>query len=206
MSLEYSVSLRRRIAANLVDHDRYEIPAGGEPRAAVALTLVDRDGRAGYLFLRRALTLSHNAGQYALPGGRIEVGESAADAARRELEEELGVELTERSVLGELDDMPTRAGGVITPVVLWADGAPELTPDPGEVHAAWTMAVSELEHPEAPQRVAVKGLKGKVLRMPVGGEWINPPTAAILYQFREVALHGAAVRVHDIPHPDFTEH
>jgi 8-oxo-dGTP pyrophosphatase MutT (NUDIX family) len=203
MSLEYAVSLRRRIAANLAAHERHEIP--GEDRAAVAVTLVDRGGRAGYLFIRRALTLSHNAGQYALPGGRIDANETPAEAALRELEEELGVALPERAVLGELDDMPTRSGVVVTPVVLWADGAPELTPHPGEVHEAWSIAVSELEHPDAPQWVTVKGVKGKVVRMPVGGEWINPPTAAILYQFREVGLHGATVRVHEIPHPEWTE-
>ncbi len=203
MSLEYAVSLRRRIAANLAAHERHEIP--GPDRAAVAVTLVDRGGRAGYLFIRRALTLSHNAGQFALPGGRIDQGETPAEAALRELEEELGVALPERAVLGELDDLATRSGVVITPVVLWADGAPELTPHPDEVHEAWTIAVSELEHPDAPQWVTVKGVKGKVVRMPVGGEWINPPTAAILYQFREVGLHGAMVRVHEIPHPEWTE-
>lgn len=203
MSLEYAVSLRRRIAANLAAHERHEIP--GADRAAVAVTLVDRGGRAGYLFIRRALTLSHNAGQFALPGGRIDPGETPAEAALRELEEELGVTLPERAVLGELDDLPTRSGVVITPVVLWADGAPELAPHPDEVHEAWTIAVSELEHPDAPQWVTVKGVKGKVVRMPVGGEWINPPTAAILYQFREVGLHGASVRVHEIPHPEWTE-
>ncbi len=203
MSLEYSVSLRRRIAANLAAHERHEI--AGEDRAAVAVTLVDRGGRAGYLFIRRALTLTHNPGQFALPGGRIDPGETPAEAAVRELEEELGIALPERAVLGELDDLPTRSGRIITPVVLWADGAPELRPHPAEVHEAWTIAVSELEHPDAPQWETVKGLKGKVVRMPVGGEWINPPTAAILYQFREVALHGAMVRVHAIPHPEWTE-
>ncbi len=59
MSLEYAVSLRRRIAAAVAAHERHEIP--GEDRAAVAVTVVDRGGRAGYLFIRRALTLSHNA-------------------------------------------------------------------------------------------------------------------------------------------------
>ncbi|MGZ4712799.1 MAG: NUDIX hydrolase [Acidimicrobiia bacterium] len=204
MSHEYSVSLRRRIAANLARHERHEIPAEEGMRAAVAITLVDRDGRAGYLFTRRALTLSRNPGQFALPGGRMEPGESATDAARRELAEELGVDLPETAVLGELDDLPTRSGTVVTPVVLWAAGTPELVPSADEVHAVWIISVSELEHPEAPRWVTVEGLDGQVLRMPVGGEWINPPTAAILYQFREVGLHGATVRVHEIPSPEWT--
>jgi hypothetical protein len=139
-----------------------------------------------------------------LPGGRIDAGETAEDAARRELAEELGVELPETAALGLLDDLPTRGGAVITPVVLWAAGAPDLAPNPAEVHDAWVIAVSGLAHPEAPQWAKVEGVKGKVLQMPVGGEWINPPTAAILYQFREVALHGNPVRVHDVPSPLWT--
>ncbi len=81
----------------------------------------------------------------------------------------------------------------------------ELDLDPDEVHGAWVIAISGLEHPEAPQWVEVDGVDGEILQMPVAGEWINPPTAAILYQFREVALHGRTVRVHDIPSPEWTE-
>ena len=204
MSYEYGVALRRRISRNLDSHDRHLIEDGDDGRAAVAITLVDRDGRAGYLFTRRSLTLHRNPGQFALPGGRVEKGETADEAARRELAEELGVELPETSVLGVLDDLPTRSGGTVTPVVLWAAGAVEMEPNPEEVHGAWTIAVSELDHPEAPRWVPVEGVDGDVLRMPVGGEWINPPTAAILYQFREVALHGRSVRVHDLASPLWT--
>lgn len=205
MSYEYAVSLRRRILKNLEDHERHVID-GPEARAAVAVTLVDLDGRTGYLFLRRALTLSHNAGQFALPGGKLDLGESAQDAALRELEEELGVELPETAALGLLDDLQTRNGTIITPVVLWAAGMVNLVPNEAEVHAAWVMSVSELDHPLAPEWATVDGVDGQVLRMPVGGEWINPPTAAILYQFREVGLHGRTVRVHDVPSPHWTEH
>ena len=203
MSYEYAVSLRRRILKNLEQHDRHESAADG-PRAAVAITLVDLDGRAGYLFLRRGLNLRRNPGQFALPGGRVEPGESLEDAARRELHDDLGVELPETAVVGLLDDLTTRSGTIVTPVVLWAAGAVELAPDPEEVHAAWVMSISELDHPQAPKWVTVDGVDGDVLKMPVGGEWINPPTAAMLYQFREVGLHGRTVRVHDLASPLWT--
>ena len=205
MRYEYAVSLRRRILKNLEQHERYEID-GDAPRAAVAITLADLDGRAGYLFLRRALTLHRNPGQFALPGGGVEAGETIDETARRELMEELGVDLPDTSVLGLLDDIPTRSGTTVTPVVLWAAGAVTLEPDAQEVHAAWVMSVSELDHPLAPKWETLDGVEGDVLRMPVGGEWINPPTAAILYQFREVALHGRTVRVHDVGSPLWTEH
>ena len=204
MSYEYAVALRRRLQKNLEQHERYEIDTDG-PRAAVAITLADVGGRAGYVFIRRALTLRRNPGQFALPGGGVDAGETVDEAARRELDEEVGVDLPETSVLGLLDDFPSPSGGVITPVVLWAAGAVTLEPNPEEVHGAWVMSVSELDHPQAPRWETLEGVKGDVLRMPVGGEWINPPTAAILYQFREVGLHARTVRVHEVGSPRWTE-
>ena len=203
MRYPYDDALRARMVANLSGFERREID---EPqrRAATAIAVVDHGGAAGYLFIRRALTMRRNPGQYALPGGRAEPGETTAETARRELAEELGVVLGPESVIGVLDDMPTRAGGVVTPVVLWAGGAVTMTPDPDEVHDAWVRAVSELDHPEAPRWVTLDGVDGQVLRMPVGSEWINPPTATMLYQFREVALHGRVVRVHEVASPLWT--
>src|SRR6185437_3168974 len=134
--------------------------------------------------------LRRGAGQYALPGGSLDDGETAADAARRELHEELGIELGPDAVLGELDDIVTLTGFAMTPVVVWSDEPVVLRPDPAEVHAAWLVPLDELDHPEAPRRVAGSDPDRPLLRMPVRGEWINPPTAAALYQFREVCLHG----------------
>lgn len=203
MSYPYDLALRDRITEHCDVFERRVIDAP-ERRAATAIALVDHGGEAGYLFIRRALSMRRNPGQYALPGGRAEPGESIPTTARRELAEELGVDLGPEAVLGVLDDLPTRAGGVVTPVVLWAGGGVVMTPDPEEVHDAWVRPVAELDHPQAPRWVELDGVDGAVLRMPVGGEWINPPTAAMLYQFREVALHGRAVRVHDVASPLWT--
>ena len=100
-------------------------------QAAVGITVV-ADG-AAFLLTRRAATLRGHAGQWALPGGRADPGESAENAARRELAEELGLVLDADAELGLLDDYATRSGYLITPVVLWAGTEPVLRPNPVEV-------------------------------------------------------------------------
>jgi 8-oxo-dGTP pyrophosphatase MutT (NUDIX family) len=197
--------LRDRITANLAGFRAVALE-GDFRRAAVAITVVAMpDGEAGYLFMRRGLGLRSNAGQYALPGGRLDPGEDAVAAARRELHEELGIVAHPESVLGVLDDMPTRTGGSITPVVLWVAGPITIVPHLEEVHEAWINPLAELDHPEAPKRVDDEWGTG-TLRMPMRGEWINPPTAAILYQFRDAALHARTVRVAHEQAPDWTAH
>ena len=112
-------------------------------------------GGAAFVLCRRSAGLNSHASQWALPGGRLDDGEDAIDAARRELDEELGVSLGDDSVLGLLDDYPTRSGYVITPVVLWGAGPLDLRPAPDEVLAAYRVGLHELCRDDSPRFVTI---------------------------------------------------
>lgn len=174
---------------------------GARP-AAVALTVVvDPDGPT-ILITRRADSLRAHPGQYALPGGRIDPGESAADAARRELAEELGIELPPESVLGLLDDYLTRSGFLITPVVVWA-GQCAQPPRIQEAEVAEVFTVSFADLDVEPVFVAIPESDRPVIRLPLRGGWLHAPTAAVLHQFREVVLCGRRTRVAHFEQPVF---
>src|SRR4051812_9623686 len=148
-SRPHTTALREAIESNLAHFERRAARAGR--RAAVAIVLAPVDGAACYLFTQRSWELRRGAGQYALPGGALDEGEHVADAARRELHEELGIDLPASAVLGALDDIVTLTGFAMTPVVMWSDRPLTVVPDPTEVHAAWLVPVGELDHPEAPR-------------------------------------------------------
>jgi 8-oxo-dGTP pyrophosphatase MutT (NUDIX family) len=76
-------------------------------------------GGAAFLLCRRAARMNTHAGQWALPGGRLDPDETPIDAALRELDEELGLRLAHDDVIGLLDDYPTRSG-----LALMADPGP----------------------------------------------------------------------------------
>ena len=161
-------------------------------------------GGAAFLLCRRAAKLSAHAGQWALPGGRCDGGEKASEAALRELHEELGLLLGEDSVLGLLDDYVTRSGYVITPVVVWGGGDVDLVPDPGEVAHAYRIGLHELCRPDSPRFATIAESDRPVVEVPLGGDLIYAPTAAILVQFRWVAIEGRVdERVDDFEQPVF---
>lgn len=195
---------RAAIAANLAAFPRRALDPTGRRRAAVAIVLSARDGELTYLLTRRALTMRRGAGNYALPGGNLEPGEDAVTAAIRETSEELGVAITPREALGMLDDFLTLGGHVVTPVVFWSDETLSLNPDPTEVDRAWFEPVERLNHPDSPMSEDHPDGGEPILRMFADDNWINPPTAAWLYQFREVALHGRLIRVSMIGQPEWT--
>jgi 8-oxo-dGTP pyrophosphatase MutT (NUDIX family) len=199
--------LRARISANL---ERFESRTHSDPtlrRAAVAVTLLaDQAGRPCFALTRRAAGLRTHKGQWALPGGRLDGDESPVETALRELCEELGLDLPRESALGLLDDYPTRSGYCITPVVVWAGARARLEPDPREVAAAYCVPLAELERPDVPRVRSIPESDRPVLSIPLLGAHIHAPTAAILYQLRQVALRGGATRVAHYEQPTFAWH
>jgi mutator protein MutT len=194
------------------------IDPAGRRRAAVAVAVTEEgfgaevDGMPSHaswseatalLLTRRAAGLSSHAGQWAMPGGRIDDGETPQQAALRELVEEVGLALAADAVLGCLDDYATRSGYVITPVVVWAGAARELMPNAAEVASIHRIPASEMMRADAPLLNHVKGAEHPVLRMPVGERWIAAPTAAFIYQFREWCLLQRSTRVAHFDQPVF---
>ncbi len=200
----FGPDLETRVRDHLAAHERLEVPLDGRRHAAVAVTLIADDDRVPcFVLTRRAPRLSSHAGQWALPGGRVEPDESAIAGALRELAEEVGLVAAPSQVLGCLDDYPTRSGYVITPVVVWAGEHATLTPDPSEVTAVHRVPLEVLEHPDVPHLRQIPESDRPVISIAMVGTHVHAPTAAIVYQLREVGVHGRATRVDHFEQPVF---
>jgi mutator protein MutT len=191
-----------RARANLQAFERRGVAVDGRKAAAVAVVLVaDEEGRPCFLLTKRAPTLRAHTGQWALPGGRVDVGETPEQAALRELDEEVGLRLPDGSSLGLLDDYPTRSGFVITPIVFWSDHLGPLTPNPSEVARLYRVPFADLERPDLPRLVTIPESDRPVIQLPILGALIHAPTAAVIYQMLEVVARGRSTRVDHFEQP-----
>jgi len=209
-AFSFGPGLKDRLSANLQRFDARRLDKPDLRAAAVALVVCPGapdmpDAQACILLTLRPKTIKRHSGQYALPGGRLDAGETTVEAALRELDEELGLRLAPAAVLGLLDDYPTRSGFTVTPVVVWAETDPVLTPAPDEVHKVFRIPIGQLDSPDIPILSAPKEGDQPVLSMilPALGHEMYAPTAAILFQFREVAMRGVATRVAQYDQPGF---
>jgi ADP-ribose pyrophosphatase YjhB (NUDIX family) len=165
--------------------------------------MIDVSGGASFLLCRRASRLTSHAAQWALPGGRVDAGETVVDAALRELDEEVAVQLSDTAVLGLLDDYPTRSGYIITPVVIWGGGRLDPQPAPDEVVAVYRVGLHQLQRPDSPRFIAIPESPRPVVQIPLGNDLIHAPTGAVLLQLRWLCLEGRHDPVDELEQPVF---
>lgn len=211
-------TLKDRISANLRAFDVHTASGSDLRRAAVAITVTDEglgadlpgiddpdqwSANAALLLTRRSAKLRNHPGQWAFPGGRLDAGETLIEAALREMREEVFVDVPEAAVLGVLDDFVTRSGFAMTPVIVWGGANLQARPNPDEVASIHRIPLQEFLRDDAPILEEAETSEHPVLRMPVGTDWIAAPTAALIYQFREVCLAGRHTRVAHYEQPEF---
>jgi 8-oxo-dGTP pyrophosphatase MutT (NUDIX family) len=206
MSRPFNDTTRRNIASRCAAFTRAgpdeAAPALKQAAVSIALTEADDGDGTAFLLTRRAAGLRSHRAQWALPGGRCDAGETQIEAALRELHEELGLELSPDAVLGLLDDYPTRSGYLVTPVVVWAAADHAISPNPSEVASVHRIALDTIEREEAFDFIAIPESTRRVIRFHHNGRLIHAPTAAMIYQFREV-LAGRGTRVAELEQPVF---
>lgn len=204
-SLPFDATLRARIEERLASIEARRVKADAVMRrAAVAFVIVGGEsGEACFVLTRRASGLRRHSGQWAIPGGRSDGEEGPAETARRELREEVGLDVSEEDVLGRLDDYATRSGYVITPVVCWGPRRPVLDLDRGEVARAHLVPLGRLLVPDLAATTAIPESDRPVLSVGLLGGRIFAPTAAVIYQAREWLLMNRATRVAHFEQPVF---
>ncbi|MBR1145619.1 CoA pyrophosphatase [Bradyrhizobium sp. AUGA SZCCT0431] len=206
MARSFDDATRRNIAELVAAFSRMpaDEPEPALKRAAVVIALTESENGAetAFLLTRRAAGLRSHSAQWALPGGRCDPGETQVQSALRELHEELGLELGEGDVLGLLDDYPTRSGYLITPVVVWVSTKAAMVPNPAEVASVHRIALDEIEQQGAFSFTGIPESTRRVIRFRLAGQHIHAPTAALIYQFREV-LAGRNTRVAELEQPVF---
>jgi 8-oxo-dGTP pyrophosphatase MutT (NUDIX family) len=165
--------------------------------------MIEVSGGAAFLLCRRASRLNSHPAQWALPGGRVDPGETVVEAALRELDEEVGIRLSDSTVLGLLDDYPTRSGYVITPVVIWGGGRLDPHPAPDEVVAVYRVGLHQLQRDDSPRFIEIPESPRPVVQIPLGNDLIHAPTGAVLLQLRWLGLEGRHDPVDELEQPVF---
>ena len=118
--------------------------ADADPRPAAVLIPVTDRPKPGVILTQRPRDLRSHPGQVAFPGGKIDPGEDAVEAALREAHEELAMEPADVRVIGATDRYVTGTGFEVTPVLGVVPPDLPLVPNPGEVESWFEVPLSVL--------------------------------------------------------------
>jgi len=201
MTYPFDNALRSALLNNIDGFEDRRGTEDGLRHAAVSIVVVGDGDEAAFLLTKRSPRLNAHSGQFALPGGRVDEGETALEAALREMREEINVSLTSDHLVGTLDDYPTRSGYRITPFVFWAGEEIKPEANPGEVAIIYKVPFRELAHPETPEFASIPESDRPLIRLNIVNTQVHAPTAAVIYQFREVGIFGRDTRVEHLEQP-----
>lgn len=129
-----------------LSYGRHFGPAPDDARAAAVMMLLFPDAATWRLpLVLRPASLAHHAGQIGLPGGVVETGEASDQAARRELEEEIGVPAESVRMIGRLTPLYIYGTNfLVSPWLGWTDARPRFHPSPDEVDEVIELSLPEL--------------------------------------------------------------
>jgi 8-oxo-dGTP pyrophosphatase MutT (NUDIX family) len=161
-------------------------------RSAVLIPVFEEAGEAWLVFIRRSANMRRNAGDVAFPGGFQDDGEDIITTARREAQEEIGLDPGAVEVIGELDHMTTVTGIEMVPIVGVLAGRPaNLVINPDEVDAVLTVPVAELlvaDHYRA-ERWS-EGAGPPMYEFDLAEDTIWGASARIVHRFLEIVLEA----------------
>ena len=165
----------------LLGGDDAATPGGAATPAAVLVAVVDRP-EPGLLLTMRTDTLRHHAGQIAFPGGRVETGETAREAALREAQEEVGLDPRDVRIVGTADPYRTVTGFQVTPVLALIPPDLPLVPSDGEVAALFEVPLAFVTDPanQAMRSVEWNGRQRSYYEIQWGERRIWGATAAMI--------------------------
>jgi 8-oxo-dGTP pyrophosphatase MutT (NUDIX family) len=159
------------------------VPPGVRLAGALILLYPHPDGRVRLALTVRAAGLVRHSGQVSLPGGAVDVGETALEAALREADEEIGVPPRAVEVLGELTPLHIPVSGfVLQPVVGLAAGRPDFRLAEHEVARVLEVPLEALTDASV-TRLQTRLHEGREYEVPyfdVEGEQVWGATAMVL--------------------------
>lgn len=185
------------IATLATSDDAIDLNLGPLVPAAVLVAIV-HGARPGILLTKRAAHLKSHAGQVAFPGGRIDPGDASVEAAAlREAEEEIGLHPSQVELAGRLPDYVTGTGFRIAPVLALLPEGLDLAPAEAEVEAIFTLPLSVLLDPDAPERrrAHFRGRSREFWVWPHPEHYVWGATAAILVHLAHRLRHHDIDRV-----------
>ena len=170
-----------RVAVDGLLSDERFASAGRTADAAVLIAVTERRD-PGVILTRRPQTMRDHPGQVAFPGGKLEPGESAVEAALREAHEELAIDPGQVRVIGTTDRYQTGTGFDVTPVLGLVPPDLPIVPNPGEVEAWFEVPLRVLLEREHWQEHEVfwQGANRRYLQLDWQGFRIWGVTAAII--------------------------